>query len=195
MAGYTCCTDSRSTARADALKVASKGAEDAFTKLQTACDTLAGLTSELKKLEEQEKPRGTVEKKRDDAIQVLESYVGPEANRKELLRLGRVAEDKNLDEATRLLDSYLRLIPKDQKEQLHIGLLYAEKPDSHATFVIYPRIVRAKNPAPRFSNLKKSCAQPKAPCPRKSCVRPGGRSSTWRFRSCGFRTPKRTSSS
>ncbi len=140
--------------QADALKVASKGAEDAFTKLQTACDTLAGPTSELKKLEEQEKPRGTVEKERDDAIQVLESYVGPEANRKELLRLGRVAEDKNLDEATRLLDSYLRLIPKDQKEQLHIGLLYAEKPDSHATFVIYPRIVRAKNPRAAFFKLE-----------------------------------------
>ena len=63
-----------------------------------------------------------------------------------------MAEEKNLDEAIRLLESYLRLVPKDRKEQLHLGLLYAEKPDDAASSL--RRDVRVKNPSAAFITLE-----------------------------------------
>ena len=38
----------------------------------------------------------------------------------------REEQEKNYREAIRLLESYVALVPKDRKEQLHLGLLYVE---------------------------------------------------------------------
>ncbi len=138
---------------ADAYKVASERAKADFVKLRTACVALRGslspadrLTVASEQTEEQKKLRLAEEKDRAEAVRVLESYFGPQPNRKELLHQGWLEEEKNLDEAIRLLGCYLHLEPKDQKEHLHLGMLYAEKPDPRAVVVVYPRVVRVTNP-------------------------------------------------
>ena len=42
----------------------------------------------------------------------------------------RAEEEKDLREAIRLLENYVALVPKDRKEQLHLGLLYATQPNA-----------------------------------------------------------------
>ena len=84
----------------------------------------------------------------------------------------RAEEEKDLREAIRLLENYVALVPKDRKEQLHLGLLYATQPNATSP---------PFNARQHLSNSKNSCVLPRAPCPGMNWMRLGGSSSTWRY--------------
>jgi len=68
----------------------------------------------------------------------------------------RAEEAKNLTEAIRLLESYVALMPKDRKEQLHLGMLYAEKPNPRAAFGKLEEVLRTADDSLSPEDLRKA---------------------------------------
>ena len=54
----------------------------------------------------------------------------------------RAEAERNINEAIHHLVSYLELVPADHKEQLHLGLLYAERLNAPAAFAKLEEVVR-----------------------------------------------------
>ena len=54
----------------------------------------------------------------------------------------RAEAAKNLNEAIRLLEYYITLVPKDRQQQLHLGLLYAKVFNARGAFVELEEVLR-----------------------------------------------------
>ena len=127
--------------KANALRVASERANEAFEKLRDAWDLVRDSmvradTSKAasERVEELARLLAAEEKDPEEVIRQLQTLP-----RKELLRLGTVAKEKNLAEAIRLLQIYVALEGKDIEQKLHLGLMFAEKPDPKFEFGYNPR--------------------------------------------------------